>query len=190
MSDPLSPSTLINKSQSLCSPSTSLPSPSSVLLLVLHSLHSSLSFRLISPTPQDESNKLTQEWPAQGDSTKFKYKHDQSSLEFIISVVDLGDKLMVLGNAVNVNHFLPCLSLALSLPPSLQISTPPLPLTQSPLFRIPVQLPSSSSQPITSPPLPPTPSSCLPSPPLPTPSQPNFDSKISFTCTVSTSFKN
>ena len=131
MSDPLSPSSLITKSQSLCSPSTLLSSPSSVLLLLLHSLHSSLSFRLISPTPQ-EDNKLPSEWPSSlGGDLKLKYKHDQSSLQFVISVVDLGDKLMVVGNAVDVRYY----SLSPLRPPSLpllRVSFPPPSLTRFP----------------------------------------------------------
>ncbi|GAA5967521.1 hypothetical protein JCM3765_004694 [Sporobolomyces pararoseus] len=94
---------LLSLCQSLSHPSTSFSSISQVVLLLLHSIHSSLSFRLIDPPPPTETdkNELPVNWQQNSSSRGFKYKHDQSSLEFIISVIDLGDKLLIVGNAVN-----------------------------------------------------------------------------------------
>ncbi|GAA5930128.1 proteasome inhibitor PI31 family protein [Sporobolomyces koalae] len=104
MADPLSATNLIAQSQSLIDPSASLTSPASVLALLVHSIHTALSFRLSSPTNLDDSqatpSRLTQEWTTESNH-KFKYKHDQSSLEFVVSVVDLGDKVLLVGNAVD-----------------------------------------------------------------------------------------
>ncbi|GAA5987300.1 hypothetical protein JCM5350_008139 [Sporobolomyces pararoseus] len=101
--DLLSATQLLSLCHSLSPSSASLSSPSQVVLLLVHSIHSSLSFRLIDPKPQQEDkNELPQDWEKNSNSNNgFKYKHDQSSLEFIISVVDLGDKLLIVGNAVN-----------------------------------------------------------------------------------------
>ncbi|GAA5821228.1 hypothetical protein JCM10212_005325 [Sporobolomyces blumeae] len=107
--DPLSPSRLIERARTLVAPDATLSTPSQVLALVVHSIHSSLSFRLVDPVPtpppsddpDQEANKLPDDWPKQGHELKFRYKHDQSSLEFVVSVIDLGDKLVVNANALN-----------------------------------------------------------------------------------------
>ncbi|GAA5987270.1 hypothetical protein JCM5350_008125 [Sporobolomyces pararoseus] len=100
--DLLSATQLLSLCHSLSPSSTCLSSPSQVVLLLVHSIHSSLSFRLIDPKPQQQDkNELPRDWEKSSSNNGFKYKHDQSSLEFIISVVDLGDKLLIVGNAVN-----------------------------------------------------------------------------------------
>ncbi|GAA5874950.1 hypothetical protein JCM16303_004956 [Sporobolomyces ruberrimus] len=101
-SDPalLSATQLISSAQSLAPASTSFSSASQVVLLLLHSIHSALSFRLTTPTPREDgpTNTLPKDWQGW---TSLKYKHDQSSLEFVVSVIDLGDKLLLVGNAVD-----------------------------------------------------------------------------------------
>ncbi|GAA5901575.1 proteasome inhibitor PI31 family protein [Sporobolomyces salmoneus] len=94
---PLSTDRLLSLCGSLSPPSSALTSLPSAILLLLHSIHSSLSFRLIDPAPI-EDNHLPSNWTS---TSGLKYKHDQSSLEFFISVVDLGDKLLIVGNALN-----------------------------------------------------------------------------------------
>ncbi|GAA5863659.1 hypothetical protein JCM8547_003684 [Rhodosporidiobolus lusitaniae] len=117
MSDPLSPSALTALLPRLVSPSTSLSSPPQALALVVHAIHSALSFRLISPSPSStpaptstdggqaeapHPNKLPDGWPvAQGGELKLKYRHEQSSLEFVVSVVELGGRALIAGVAVD-----------------------------------------------------------------------------------------
>ncbi|GAA5896300.1 hypothetical protein JCM5296_002940 [Sporobolomyces johnsonii] len=103
MADPLDPTNLVSLSKSLVSPSSTLTSPTQALALLIHSIHSALAFRLIDPTPcsaQDHPNALPENWPIPGAELKFKYRHEQSSLEFVVSVVDLGGRALIAGAAV------------------------------------------------------------------------------------------
>ncbi|GAA6017731.1 hypothetical protein JCM10207_000478 [Rhodosporidiobolus poonsookiae] len=111
--DPWDTTALIEQSKQLVSLSSSLSSPTQVLALLVHSIHSALSFRLVSPQPASASsgdggaanqahpNRLPDEWPQSGAELKFKYKHDQSSLEYVVSVIELGGKALVAGAAVD-----------------------------------------------------------------------------------------
>ncbi|GAA5847014.1 hypothetical protein JCM3766R1_005898 [Sporobolomyces carnicolor] len=97
--DLLDLSNLVSQCASLAPASTRLTSLAQVVSLVLHAIHSSLSFRLIDPKPAHEnSSELPSDWLT---ANGFKYRHDQSSLEFLVSVVDLGDKLLIVGNAID-----------------------------------------------------------------------------------------
>ncbi|GAA6039205.1 hypothetical protein JCM8097_000469 [Rhodosporidiobolus ruineniae] len=125
--DPLEPTQLVELAKQLVSPTASLSSPPQALALLIHAVHSQLAFRLVEPqphtstthsdTPSDSSatqpgeptapdspphpNRLPSTWPQQGQELKFKYKHDQSSLEFVISVVELGGRALIAGVAVD-----------------------------------------------------------------------------------------
>ncbi|GAA5972883.1 hypothetical protein JCM11641_003987 [Rhodosporidiobolus odoratus] len=114
-SNALSPDSLLQLAQQLVSSSTSLSTPTQVLALLIHAIHSALSFRLITPEPASSTptelsqasgetaphpNTLPQGWPTKDGELKFKYKHDQSSLEYVVSVVQLGDRALVAGVAV------------------------------------------------------------------------------------------
>ncbi|KAK4049352.1 FACT complex subunit [Microbotryomycetes sp. JL221] len=91
--------------------------------LVVHAMHTDLGFRLIkvgsqavqppsssasdsndssSTTTTTDNNKLPREWTQQ-DTIKFHYRHDQSSLEFVVSVSELGDRLFVAATAIENN---------------------------------------------------------------------------------------
>ncbi|GAA5820921.1 hypothetical protein JCM11251_001877 [Rhodosporidiobolus azoricus] len=117
-SNSLDPSNLVDLARSLVAQDTALTSPTQALALLLHSIHSALSFRLVSPSPlspptnaterqgdgeggEAHPNRLPEGWPQQGGELKFRYKHHQSSLEFVITVVELGDRALVAGAAVD-----------------------------------------------------------------------------------------
>ncbi|ORY55967.1 PI31 proteasome regulator N-terminal-domain-containing protein, partial [Leucosporidium creatinivorum] len=105
----LTPSSLSSLAVSLLpSDDNSLSSPIEALALLIHSIHTQVGFRLISPASpaveQEEGaqsviNKLPAGWSSSG-SPKFKYKHEQSSLEFVISVTELGGRALVAAVAV------------------------------------------------------------------------------------------
>ncbi|BGP43576.1 hypothetical protein JCM10449v2_007617 [Rhodotorula kratochvilovae] len=102
--DPLAPDALLALARRLVAPDASLSTPAQALALVVHALHSALGFRLVQPAPTegaDPPNRLPDDWPHPQGELKFRYKHDQSSLEFVISVVNLGDRLLVAGAAVD-----------------------------------------------------------------------------------------
>ncbi|KAF5369802.1 hypothetical protein D9758_001170 [Tetrapyrgos nigripes] len=75
-----------------------LKSPQDGLAALSHSILSALAFRLIavddaSSVSHDSSNVLPAEWNKNGPgSYTFRYKHDQSSLEFIIKISKLGSR--------------------------------------------------------------------------------------------------
>ncbi|GAA5868441.1 hypothetical protein JCM3774_005380 [Rhodotorula dairenensis] len=89
MTDPLETDKLIARARSLvegdaAAGGASLASPVQALALLSHAIHSQLDFRLVQPDP------LPPDWLAHGnDHFKFRYRHDQSSLEFVVSVQDL-----------------------------------------------------------------------------------------------------
>lgn len=124
--DPLSPSALASLAPRLVSPSCSLSSPVQALALLVHAIHSALSFRLVQPAPapptegsdeeHQQANRLPDDWPPPHGELKFRYRHDQSSLEFVVTVVELGDRALVAGAAVDVRFPLPLNSLLSSLP--------------------------------------------------------------------------
>ncbi|GAA5824622.1 hypothetical protein JCM3770_000317 [Rhodotorula araucariae] len=102
--DPLAPDALIALARRLVAPDASLSTPAQALALVVHAVHSALAFRLVQPAPADAAdppNRLPDDWPRPGGELKFRYRHSQSSLEFVISVVDLGDRVLVAGAAVD-----------------------------------------------------------------------------------------
>ncbi|CEQ42053.1 SPOSA6832_03825 [Sporobolomyces salmonicolor] len=103
MADPLDPTALVSLAKSLVSPSAALTSPTQALALLIHSVHSALAFRLIDPTPgraAEHPNALPEHWPVPGAELKFKYRHHQSSLDFVVSVIDLGGRALIAGAAV------------------------------------------------------------------------------------------
>lgn len=88
MADPLGSDKLLERARSLAGSTTSLSSALQALALVAHAIHSQLDFRLVSPT------ELSDDW-LNKDSFKLKYRHDQSSLEFVVSIQDLNNRLLV-----------------------------------------------------------------------------------------------
>ncbi|GAA5844193.1 hypothetical protein JCM9279_001722 [Rhodotorula babjevae] len=135
--DPLSADALVALAPQLVSPSCTLASPIQALALVVHTVHTALGFRLTQPRPLDgdghPANRLPDEWPPHSSAgeLKFRYRHDQSSLEFVVTVVELGDRALVAGAAVDNPARSSTFDLVLNdyfSPTSLSPSTAPLPV--------------------------------------------------------------
>ncbi|SJX63599.1 uncharacterized protein SRS1_14350 [Sporisorium reilianum f. sp. reilianum] len=122
MSDLLDPSALLHVLQQQLLPSTSsssseplLRNPADALAAMIHTIMTRLDFRLTGlseddrlPSSQDDSsssastsNKLPANWNAKGpDHYCFRYKHYQSSLDYLIKIVKLGNKAVIHGVAL------------------------------------------------------------------------------------------
>ncbi|KAM0755560.1 hypothetical protein T439DRAFT_351335 [Meredithblackwellia eburnea MCA 4105] len=86
-----------------------LKTPIEAAALLSHAIHTAVGFRLVDPPPVDQNdgaddvkNKLPSNW-IPGGSSKLKYRHEQSSLEFVVSVVEIGGRGMVAAVAVEDN---------------------------------------------------------------------------------------
>ena len=76
-----------------------LASPADAIAALVHSALTALAFRLVA----SESNVLPVEWNKNGPSHySFKYRHGQSSLEFVINVSALGTRTVVNAIALEV----------------------------------------------------------------------------------------
>lgn len=125
MSDLLDPSALLHVLQQQLLPSTSssseplLRNPADALAAMIHTIMTRLDFRLTGlseddrlPTSNDDdtassssssspSNKLPETWNAKGpDHYCFRYKHHQSSLDYLIKIVKLRNKAVIHGVAL------------------------------------------------------------------------------------------
>lgn len=85
---------------------TELDSPIEALGLLVHAIHTQVGFRLVQPAPAPngegaEANQLPSGWSSNG-SPKFRYKHEQSSLEFVVTITELGGRAMIAAVAVQV----------------------------------------------------------------------------------------
>ncbi|SPO26843.1 uncharacterized protein UTRI_04156_B [Ustilago trichophora] len=125
MTDLLDPSALLHVLPQLL-PTTSssfepqLRSPSDALAALIHTILTRLDFRLTGLAEDDRlppsvtattdsdstptstsSNKLPAEWNAKGpDHYSFRYKHHQSSLDYLVKIVKLGNKAVIHGIAL------------------------------------------------------------------------------------------
>ena len=117
MTDLLDPSALLHVLQQLLpSSEPQLRLPSDALSAMIHTIMTRLDFRLaglseddLLPQPSsDESsssssdatstNKLPAEWNSKGpDHYSFRYKHHQSSLDYLVKIVKLGNKAVIYG---------------------------------------------------------------------------------------------
>lgn len=111
--DPLDPAVLTAHIPGLL-PETAkkLGSPQDALAALLHTAMTELGFRLIatdensSPKP-DSNNILPEDWAKNGPGNyAFRYKHDQSSLEFLLKVSKLGNRTLFNAIALEVRHIL------------------------------------------------------------------------------------
>ncbi|SGY18035.1 BQ5605_C015g07959 [Microbotryum silenes-dioicae] len=102
--------------------STTLSKPLHALAILVHSIHSALEFRLVEPKPTSSNsnsnskagddaspaaadvNQLPQGWEGSATNTsiQFKYRHQQSSMEFVISLVEMGGRALIAGVAVEL----------------------------------------------------------------------------------------
>jgi proteasome inhibitor subunit 1 (PI31) len=104
----LLPSLLPSPSSSDTSATTpSISSPSDLLVSLIHTIHISLGFRL-SSTLHNSDRVLPRRWNAnRPDSYKMEYKHEQSSLTYLVRVGMMGGRAMVDAMALEVRPFLP-----------------------------------------------------------------------------------
>ncbi|RDB22635.1 Proteasome inhibitor PI31 subunit [Hypsizygus marmoreus] len=105
--DILDPSALISLLPTLLPPSSKhLASPQDAIAALLHSIMSAVAFRLVavdetSPSGSVLANVLPAEWNKNGPGNyTFRYRHDQSSLEFVLKVSKLGGRTLI--NAIAV----------------------------------------------------------------------------------------
>lgn len=107
----LDPSALTSLLLNLLPPSNkTLTSPHDGLAMLVHTAFSALAFRLIatddtSSAREHPNNVLPDDWNTKGivDRT-FRYRHDQSSLEFVVKVIKLGQRTLISAIAVEVRH--------------------------------------------------------------------------------------
>ncbi|KAG6911719.1 hypothetical protein DXG01_007969 [Tephrocybe rancida] len=105
--DILDPSALISLLPTLLPPSSKvLASPQDAIAALLHSIFSAVAFRLTaidenSSSASIENNILPEAWSkdSPGHYT-FRYRHDQSSLEFVLKISKLGGRTLI--NAIAV----------------------------------------------------------------------------------------
>ncbi|KAI9000889.1 PI31 proteasome regulator N-terminal-domain-containing protein [Trametes punicea] len=86
-----------------------LDSPQDAIAALIHTVFTVLGFRLVSTDESDpaqtyESNVLPREWNQHGPGNyAFRYKHEQSSLEFLVKVVKLGSRTLVNSIAIETD---------------------------------------------------------------------------------------
>ena len=119
MTDILDPSALLHVLPSLLPSSSALPSstpllrhPSDALAALIHTIMTRLDFRLTGLSETDRlatpasdtsssSSKLPANWNTGGpDHYSFRYKHHQSSLDYLVKLVKLGNKMVIHGIAM------------------------------------------------------------------------------------------
>lgn len=94
----LDPSALLSILPSLLpSDGKRLTSPTAALAALAHSIMTALEFRLVaidddSASTHADSNALPAQWSTNASALTLRYKHSQSSLEFVIKVSRLGGR--------------------------------------------------------------------------------------------------
>ncbi|KAF8623414.1 hypothetical protein AX15_006357 [Amanita polypyramis BW_CC] len=98
----LDPSALLSSIPNLLpSSSRTLSSPNDAVSVLIHATMAALSFRLIavdepSPPLPEMNNILPDDWNKNGPGCyAFRYKHNQSSLEFLIKIISLGRRTLI-----------------------------------------------------------------------------------------------
>ena len=111
--DPLDPAALTGRLPSLLPEAAKkLDSSQDGLVALLHTAMVELGFRLIavdehSPPKTDLNNILPEDWVKHGPgSYTLRYKHDQSSLEFLLKVSKLGNRTLFNAIALEVCRLL------------------------------------------------------------------------------------
>lgn len=107
MANVLDPSALLSSIPRLLAPSPkALASPNDAITALIHAAMTALSFRLVaadesSPPLLETNNVLPPDWNKQGPGHyALRYKHNQSSLEFLVKVVSLGRRTLI--NAISL----------------------------------------------------------------------------------------
>jgi len=111
--DILDPSALITPLLSLLPPNKRrLESQQDAIAALIHSAFHALSFRLIavddsSPASTTVNSILPEAWNTSGPGNyTLRYRHEQSSLEFIVKVVKLSSRMLINAIAVGVRDHL------------------------------------------------------------------------------------
>lgn len=107
----LDPTALVNQIPNLLPPSNKiLPSPHDGIAVLIHAAFTALGFRLVAtddvslarPHPD---NVLPDDWNTKGPVDRtFRYSHEQSSLEFLVKVIKLGQRTLINAIAVEVRR--------------------------------------------------------------------------------------
>ncbi|KAG6336353.1 hypothetical protein ID866_2748 [Astraeus odoratus] len=107
MANILDPAVLVSQLPDLLPPSNKkLASPHDAIAVLVHTAFTALDFRLVatddvSAVRPHPNNVLPDDWNTKGlvDRT-FRYKHEQSSLEFLVKIIKLGQRTLI--NAIAV----------------------------------------------------------------------------------------
>jgi proteasome inhibitor subunit 1 (PI31) len=105
----LDPAAILASLPNLLPPSSKkLSTPHDGIAAILHTTMSAVGFRLVavddvSPARSILTNVLPDEWNAHGPGNyTFRYRHEQSSLEFVMKIAKLGGRTLVNAIAVEV----------------------------------------------------------------------------------------
>lgn len=107
-SSALDPSAILSNISALLPAEKTLKAPQDGLAVLLHSAMTILGFRLVglddaASDVQYDKNTLPSEWSKSSpDSFAFRYRHDQSSLVFLLKLVKLSKRLVIHGIALEV----------------------------------------------------------------------------------------
>lgn len=111
MTDILDPAALVSLLPTLLPISSkTLVSPHDAIASLLHTIFSAVAFRLIgidesSSLAVIENNILPEGWNKNGPGYyTFRYRHDQSSLEFVLKVSKLGGRTLINAIAIEVGN--------------------------------------------------------------------------------------
>lgn len=79
------------------------------IAVLLHTAMIALGFRLIavddsSSATSYDNNVLPSEWNSHAPNYTFRYRHEQSSLEFVLKLAKLGKRTLINAIAVEVGH--------------------------------------------------------------------------------------
>lgn len=106
MSNILDPSALLSSLPSYLPSSKQLSSPQDALASLAHTILSVLGFRLVgvdesSSSENFDENVLPEDWNKHGPGLyTFRYKHEQSSLEYLVKALKLGNRNLI--NAIAI----------------------------------------------------------------------------------------
>ena len=101
MSNILDASAILSSIPNYLSSSKVLSNPQDAIAALVHTILSVLGFRLVgvddsSSSGSFEGNVLPEKWSLNGPGNyTFRYRHEQSSLEFIIKVSKLGSRTLI-----------------------------------------------------------------------------------------------
>lgn len=107
MSDILDPSILLSSLSNVLPPSCTLLSPQDAIVSLIHSCMNALSFRLVGI---DEANSITasenvlpEDWNKHSPANyTLRYKHEQSSMEYVFKIGKLGSQTVINAIATEV----------------------------------------------------------------------------------------